>query len=180
MNPTGIDKKVEIDRKENLRKHRLYWIGRRTQDVILSSLALVALSPVMLATAIAIVVDDPSAGPVFSQERIGRNGKPFKFYKFRSMCPNAEAKLDDLLNQNEMDGPVFKIKDDPRITRVGKFIRKTSIDELPQLWNILKGDMSIVGPRPALPREVEQYGDYEKQRLYVTPGLSCYERLRRP
>ena len=131
MNPTGIDKKVEIDRKENLRKHRLYWIGRRTQDVILSSLALVALSPVMLATAIAIVVDDPSAGPVFSQERIGRNGKPFKFYKFRSMCPNAEEKLDDLLDQNEMDGPVFKIKDDPRITRVGKFIRKTSLDELP-------------------------------------------------
>lgn len=171
---TGINKPAEIDRKENLRKHRLYWIGRRTQDVILSSLALVALSPVMLATAIAIVVDDPSAGPIFSQERIGRNGKPFKFYKFRSMCPNAEEKLDDLLDQNEMDGPVFKIKDDPRITRVGKFIRKTSLDELPQLWNILKGDMSIVGPRPALPREVEQYGDYEKQRLYVTPGLSCY------
>ena len=139
----------------------------------MSSLALVVLSPVMLATAIAIVVDDPSAGPVFSQERIGRNGKPFKFYKFRSMCPNAEAKLDDLLDQNEMDGPVFKIKDDPRITRVGKFIRKTSIDQLPQLWNILKGDMSIVGPRPALPPELEQYGDYEKQRLYVTPGLCC-------
>ena len=173
-NTVGIDKEVEVDRKENLRDHRLYWVGRRTQDVILSSLALVVLSPIMLATAIAIVVDDPSAGPVFSQERIGRNGKPFKFYKFRSMCPNAEAKLDDLLDQNEMDGPVFKIKDDPRITRVGKFIRKTSIDELPQLWNILKGDMSIVGPRPALPREVEQYGDYEKQRLYVTPGLSCY------
>ena len=173
-NTVGIDKEVEVNRKENLRDHRLYWIGRRTQDVILSSLALVVLSPVMLATAIAIVVDDPSAGPVFSQERIGRNGKPFKFYKFRSMCPNAEAKLDDLLDQNEMDGPVFKIKDDPRITRVGKFIRKTSLDELPQLWNILKGDMSIVGPRPALPREVEQYGDYEKQRLYVTPGLSCY------
>ena len=171
---TGIDKEVEINRKENLRNHRLYWIGRRAQDVILSALALVVLSPVMLATAIAIVVDDPSAGPIFSQERVGRNGKLFKFYKFRSMCPNAEAKLDDLLNQNEMDGPVFKIKDDPRITRVGKFIRKTSIDELPQLWNILKGDMSIVGPRPALPREVEQYGDYEKQRLYVTPGLSCY------
>ena len=135
-NTVGIDKEVEVDRKENLRDHRLYWIGRRTQDV----LALVVLSPVMLATAIAIVVDDPSAGPVFSQERIGRNGKPFKFYKFRSMCPNAEAKLDDLLDQNEMDGPVFKIKDDPRITRVGKFIRKTSLDELPQLWNILKGE----------------------------------------
>ena len=101
-----IDKPVEIDRKENLRDHRLYWIGRRTQDVILSFGALVVLSPVMLATAIAIVVDDPSAGPIFSQERIGRNGKPFKFYKFRSMCPNAEAKLDDLLAQNEMDGPV--------------------------------------------------------------------------
>ena len=170
----GIEKPVVIDRKQNLREHRLYWVGRRTQDVVLSALALVVLSPVMMATAIAIVVDDPSAGPIFSQERIGRDGKPFKFYKFRSMCPNAEAKLDDLLDQNEMDGPVFKIKDDPRITRVGKFIRKTSIDELPQLWNILKGDMSIVGPRPALPREVEQYGDYEKQRLYVTPGLSCY------
>ena len=107
-NTVGIDKEVEVDRKENLRDHRLYWIGRRTQDVILSSLALVVLSPVMLATAIAIVVDDPSAGPVFSQERIGRNGKPFKFYKFRSMCPNAEAKLDDLLDRNEMDGPVFR------------------------------------------------------------------------
>lgn len=138
---------VVIDRKQNLREHRLYWVGRRTQDVVLSALALVVLSPVMLATAVAIVVDDPSAGPVFSQERIGRDGKPFKFYKFRSMCPNAEAKLDDLLDQNEMDGPVFKIKDDPRITRVGKFIRKTSLDELPQLWNILKGDMSIVGVR---------------------------------
>ena len=118
----GIDKPVEIDRKENLRDHRLYWIGRRTQDVILSAAALVVLSPVMLATAVAIVADDPSAGPIFSQERVGRNGKLFRLYKFRSMCPNAEAKLDELLEQNEMDGPVFKIKDDPRITRVGKFL----------------------------------------------------------
>ena len=134
-NTTGIEKKVEIDRKENLHTHRLYWFVRRAQDIVLSSVALVVLSPVMLITAIAIVIDDPSAGPIFSQERIGRNGKPFRFYKFRSMCPNAEAKLDDLLDQNEMDGPVFKIKDDPRITRVGKFIRKTSIDELPQLYD---------------------------------------------
>ena len=177
-NTVGIDKEVEVDRKENLRDHRLYWIGRRTQDVILSSLALVVLSPIMLATAIAIVVDDPSAGPVFSQERIGRNGKPFKFYKFRSMCPNAEAKLDDLLDQNEMDGPVFKIKDDPRITRVGKFIRKTSIDELPQLWNILKGDMALVGPRPALWNqydllaEREQYGANS-----VRPGLTGWAQI---
>ena len=167
-------KPVEINRKENLSDHHLYWVGRRTQDIVLSSLALVILSPVMLITAIAIVMDDPSVGPIFSQVRVGRNGKLFRLYKFRSMCPNAEAQLDDLMDQNEMDGPVFKIKNDPRITRVGKFIRKTSIDELPQLWNILKGDMSIVGPRPPLPREVEQYGEYERQRLYVTPGLSCY------
>lgn len=148
----GIEKPVVIDRKQNLREHRLYWVGRRAQDVVLSALALVVLSPVMLATAVAVVADDPSAGPVFSQERIGRDGKPFKLYKFRSMCPNAEAKLDALLKQNEMNGPVFKIKDDPRITRVGRFIRRTSLDELPQLWNVLEGDMSIVGPRPALPR----------------------------
>ena len=167
-----IDKPVEIDRKENLRDHRLYWIGRRTQDVILSSVALVVLSPVMLATAIAIVADDPSAGPIFSQERIGRNGKPFKFYKFRSMCPNAEAKLDDLLDQNEMDGSVFKIKDDPRITRVGKFIRKTSLDELPQLWNILKGDMSIIGTRPPLISETNLYELHHRARLAIKPGIT--------
>ena len=171
---TTEEKNIVIDRKENLKKHRLYWIGRRIQDVFFSLLALIVLSPVMLIVAIAIVIDDPSAGPIFVQDRVGRNGKLFKFYKFRSMCPNAETKLGDLLDRNEMDGPAFKIKDDPRITRVGKFIRRTSLDELPQLWNILKGDMSIVGPRPALPREVEQYGEYEKQRLYVTPGLSCY------
>ena len=173
-----IEKPVVIDRKQNLREHRLYWVGRRTQDVVLSALALVVLSPVMLATAIAIVVDDPSAGPIFSQERIGRDGKPFKFYKFRSMCPNAEAKLDDLLGQNEMDGPVFKIKDDPRITRVGKFIRKTSIDELPQLWNILKGDMSFVGPRPLISSEMRahrlrlEYGVYR-----FRPGLTGWAQI---
>ncbi len=165
---------VMIDRKENLRDHRAYWFGRRAQDIILSSLALVVLSPVMLVTALAIVIDDPGAGPIFTQTRIGRNGKPFRFYKFRSMYPNAEERLEELLAQNEMNGPVFKMKEDPRITRVGKVIRRIGLDELPQLWNVLKGDMSIVGPRPALPREVEQYGDYERQRLYVTPGLSCY------
>ena len=167
-----IEKPVVIDRKQNLREHRLYWVGRRTQDVVLSALALVVLSPVMLATAIAIVVDDPSAGPIFSQERIGRDGKPFKFYKFRSMCPNAEAKLDDLLGQNEMDGPVFKIKDDPRITRVGKFIRKTSIDELPQFYNVLKGDMSLVGTRPPTVDEFRQYESHQKRRLSAKPGIT--------
>ena len=133
---------------------RVYWAGRRAQDILLSSLALVVLSPLLLLTCIAVWIDSPGASPVFSQLRVGRNGKLFRLYKFRSMCPNAESKLNDLLQDNEMDGPVFKMKDDPRITRVGHFIRKTSIDELPQLVNILKGDMSIVGPRPALPREV--------------------------
>lgn len=169
-----INKPARINKKENLHDHRKFWIVKRTQDIILSSLALIVLSPIMLLIAAAIMIDDHSAGPIFTQERIGRNGKPFKFYKFRSMCADAEAKLEGLLDQNEMDGPVFKIKDDPRITRVGKFIRKTSLDELPQLWNILKGEMTIIGPRPALPREVERYGEYEMQRLYVTPGLSCY------
>ena len=112
--------------------------------------------------------------PIFTQRRVGRNGKLFKMYKFRTMCPDAEQKLKDLMERNEKDGPVFKMKNDPRITRVGKFLRKTSIDELPQLFNVLKGEMSIVGPRPALPREVTQYTAYEWQRLYVTPGLSCY------
>ena len=177
-NTTGIEKKVEIDRKENLHAHRLYWFVRRAQDIVLSSVALVVLSPVMLITAIAIVVDDPSAGPIFSQERIGRNGKPFKFYKFRSMCPNAEAKLDDLLDQNEMDGPVFKIKDDPRITRVGKFIRKTSIDELPQLWNIFVGDMAVIGPRPALWNQYDLLAERDKYHANdVRPGLTGWAQI---
>lgn len=171
---TDSGKVVTIDRKQNLQDHRSYWFLRRAQDIVLSLLALIVLSPLLLITYIAIWIDSPGASPIFSQQRVGRNGKLFKLYKFRSMCPDAEAKLNELLDQNEMDGPVFKIKEDPRITRVGKFIRKTSIDELPQLVNILLGDMSIVGPRPALPREVDQYTSYEWQRLYVTPGLSCY------
>lgn len=163
-----------LNRKEVLHSKRVYWFFKRCQDIILSALALVVLSPLLIITALAIFIDDPHGSPIFTQTRIGRDGKPFKFYKFRSMCVNAESLLAGLMDRNEMDGPVFKIKDDPRVTRVGRFIRKTSIDELPQLWNILKGDMSIVGPRPPLPREVEQYGEYERQRLYVQPGLSCY------
>ena len=163
-----------IDREKNMRAHRLFWIGKRTQDRMLSSFTLVVLSPLMLLIAAAIMLEDRAAGPIFVQQRIGRKGKPFKFYKFRSMCADAESKLDELLEENEMDGPVFKIKHDPRVTRIGRILRKTGLDELPQLWNILKEDMSIVGPRPALPREVERYGAYEWQRLYVTPGLSCY------
>lgn len=163
-----------FDRDEILRTKRFYWMGRRAQDIFFSLLALIVLAIPMLIVALVIWIDSPGASPIFSQDRVGRDGKVFKFYKFRSMVPNAEAKLHEVLEQNEMDGPVFKMKNDPRITRVGRFIRKTSIDELPQLINILKGDMSIVGPRPALPREVAEYGEYEMQRLYVTPGLTCY------
>jgi len=163
-----------LDREAVLQKGKRYWAVRRTQDILISLFALLLLWPIMLLVALFIVIDSPGAGPIFSQVRVGRDGKEFKFYKFRSMCPNAEEKLKELLEKNEMEGPAFKMKDDPRITRVGKFIRKTSIDELPQLWNVLRGDMSIVGPRPALPREVVQYDDYARQRLLVTPGLTCY------
>ena len=169
-----IHRPLTLDLSEVCHEDRVYWAVRRAQDILLSSLALVALSPLLLVTYAAIWIDSPGASPIFTQQRVGRNGKLFKMYKFRTMCPDAEQKLKDLMERNEKDGPVFKMKNDPRITRVGHFIRKTSIDELPQLWNILKGDMSIVGPRPALPREVEQYTQYDWQRLYVTPGLSCY------
>ncbi|MBQ8611106.1 MAG: sugar transferase [Oscillospiraceae bacterium] len=167
-----------LDRETVLSKDKNYWRWRRVQDVLLSAGALLVLWPVMLVVSLIIVIDSPGAGPIFSQTRIGRDGKAFKFYKFRSMRPNAEKELKELLPFNEMQGPTFKIKNDPRITRFGRFIRRTSIDELPQLWNVLKGEMSIVGPRPGLPREVEQYDEYAMQRLLVTPGLTCYWQIR--
>lgn len=163
-----------LNRTEVLRNKELYWIGRRSQDILFSLLALIALFPLLLIVAAVIYLDDPHGSPIFVQERVGRDGERFMMYKFRSMCVNAESQLDDLLDANEKDGPVFKIRNDPRITRVGRFIRKTSIDELPQLLNVLKGDMSIVGPRPCIPREVEHYSAFQRQRLFVTPGLTCY------
>lgn len=155
-----------------------YRIAKRLFDIMFSLLVLVLLSWVYAAVAIAIKHD--SEGPVFfNQERVGKDGKTFKMHKFRSMYVDAEERLKDLQDLNEKDGPVFKIKDDPRITRVGHFIRKTSIDELPQFINVLKGDMSIVGPRPALPREVRQYTPYQKERLLVKPGITCFWQTRR-
>jgi lipopolysaccharide/colanic/teichoic acid biosynthesis glycosyltransferase len=159
---------------EAVKKRQLYWMGKRAFDILASLAAIIVLSGFMIVIALIIFIDDPHGSPIFTQERVGRNGKVFKFYKFRSMVVNAEDILDSLQDRNEKTGPVFKIHDDPRITRIGKFIRKTSIDELPQLFNILKGDMSVVGPRPALPKEVEQYDDYARLRLLVTPGLTCY------
>lgn len=151
----------------------VYEICKRIFDVVMSTFALIVLSPVFLITAIAIKLED--GGKVFyAQERLTKNGKVFKMFKFRSMCPNADQKLKELEAQNEMEGPVFKMENDPRITKVGKFIRKTSIDELPQLVNIIIGDMSIIGPRPPLPHEVERYTPYQMHRLDVKTGLACY------
>lgn len=148
-------------------------ILKRGMDIVGSCAGLILLSPVFLLTAMAIKIEDK--GPaVFIQNRNGLNSKVFRMYKFRSMCMDAPKMRSAMEQYNELDGPAFKMKDDPRITRVGKFIRKTSIDELPQLVNILKGEMSIVGPRPLPTYETEQLRPYYKRRMLVKPGLTCY------
>ena len=150
-----------------------YDICKRIFDLVMSVFALIVLSPVFLLTALAILIED--GGPViYSQIRLTKDGKKFRMYKFRSMVKNADELLASLQDQNEMSGPVFKITNDPRITKVGKVIRKTSIDELPQLVNIIIGDMSIIGPRPPLESEVAQYTPYQMHRLDVKTGLACF------
>ncbi len=145
---------------------------KRIFDVVLSFAALIAFSPVLLC--IAAMIRTTSPGPVlFRQTRCGLGGRRFMLYKFRSMINNAEQMRAELHQLNELDGPVFKISDDPRITTVGRWLRRFSLDELPQLWNILRGDMSFVGPRPAVPEEVEQYEDWQRRRLRMRPGLTC-------
>lgn len=145
---------------------------KRIFDIILSLLFLIIFSPIFIFTALAIVIEDP--GSVFySQKRVGKDGQHFDFYKFRSMVMNADQMKDKLLDQNESGGVIFKMKKDPRITKVGSFIRRFSIDELPQLFNVLKGDMSLVGPRPPLPREVAEYTLDDRKRLHVIPGITC-------
>ena len=165
---------ASLEHGTSSRNETAYLVCKRAFDIAASFCALVVLSPVFLLIYLIIYLDDPHGNPIFSQIRIGKNGKAFRFYKFRSMVVNAEDLLAGLQNQNEMSGPAFKMKNDPRVTKVGRFIRKTSLDELPQLWNVLKGDMSLVGPRPPLPNEVEQYTEEQKKRLSVTPGLTCY------
>ena len=158
---------------EATRGFSFYEAIKRLIDITCSFVGILVLSPLFII--IAIIIKFTSKGPVFfSQKRVGRNGKEFDMYKFRSMVVNAEELKEKLAAQNEMSGPMFKMKDDPRVTKVGKFIRKTSIDELPQLWNILKGDMSLVGPRPSLPKEVAQFDEWMYKRLEVKPGLTCY------
>ena len=158
---------------ESTRGFSFYEAIKRLIDIICSFVGILVLSPLFII--IAIIIKFTSKGPVFfSQKRVGRNGKEFDMYKFRSMVVNAEELKEKLAAQNEMSGPMFKMKDDPRVTKVGKFIRKTSLDELPQLWNVLKGDMSLVGPRPSLPKEVAQFDEWMYKRLEVKPGLTCY------
>ena len=165
---------IAIDFSEVLAKESiLYSVTKRLIDIVGSLCGIILLSPLFLIVAILIKLEDPKGKVFFAQERNGRYPKTFKMYKFRSMVHNAEELLKDLMDRNEQTGPVFKINDDPRITKVGKVIRKTSIDELPQLFNVLKGDMSLVGPRPPIPHEVDQYNSYQMQRLAVKPGLTC-------
>lgn len=163
-----VAEKIEIKVKGG----KAYAFFKRAFDIFSSFLALIVLFPFLLI--IGILVKVTSKGPIFYvSERVGQNGKVFKFYKFRTMVENADQQLNQLLEQNEVEGGVtFKMENDPRLTKFGKFLRKSSIDELPQLLNILKGDMSVVGPRPCTPREFELYGDKEKNRLLVPQGLT--------
>jgi len=149
------------------------YLAKRLLDIVASAILLVLLSPLFLAVAIAIRLEDP--GPIlFKQKRVGRWGTLFTMWKFRSMFTDAEERKRELMAQNEMEGGVlFKMKDDPRITKVGRIIRKTSIDELPQLWNVFKGEMSLVGPRPPVTQEVDQYSLSDRRRLEVIPGITC-------
>ena len=162
-----------LDRRQVQQGRRLYRAARRFQDVLLAGAALAVLWPAMAAVALAVWLDSPGGSPFFVQQRVGQNGRLFRLYKFRTMVPDAEARLEQVLPCNEMDGPVFKMQRDPRVTRLGRWLRRAGIDELPQLLNVLKGDMSLVGPRPALPREADRYTPYQRQRLYVKPGLTC-------
>lgn len=165
------ESKVVLLNKDKIRSRFVYHSMKRLFDIVAATCGIVILSPLMIIIAVLIKAEDH--GPVFyKQVRVGKNGKTFKMYKFRSMFVNADKMLDKLKEQNDVDGPMFKMKDDPRVTKIGHFIRKHSLDELPQFLNVLKGDMSLVGPRPPLPSEVEEYSEYDKQRLFVIPGCT--------
>ncbi len=151
---------------------KVYLFMKRMLDLLGSFIGLIILCPLFAVIGLLIKIEAPQGSVFFRQVRVGQNGKEFHMYKFRSMVANAEDLLEQLIDQNEVNGNMFKMKNDPRITRIGKFIRKTSLDELPQLWNVFRGEMSLVGPRPALPREVENYTSYDRQRLQMIPGCT--------
>ncbi|MDT2771477.1 sugar transferase [Enterococcus pseudoavium] len=165
------DKLVWVDQKK-IERQKGYDFLKRTIDIVGSISGLIVSVPVMIWVAYKIRQEEPGSPVIFKQTRVGRDGKLFTMYKFRSMCIDAEKKLEELLHKNEVEGAMFKMKEDPRVTDIGKLIRKTSLDELPQLLNVLKGDMSLVGPRPPLEREVKEYTPHDKQRLLVKPGCS--------
>ncbi len=169
-----LKQKLEFRGDSNIDCFSLYEFLKRIMDMVGSVIGLIALSPILVIVSLLIKIGDPKGKIIFCQKRVGKNGKIFNMYKLRSMVHNAEELKKDLMDKNEMTGPMFKIKDDPRVTKIGKFIRKTSIDELPQLINVLKGDMSLVGPRPSLPKEVNEFEPWMMKRLEVTPGLTCY------
>lgn len=169
---SGTVKREELLAAEEVNQKWFYLFMKRLMDVVGALCGLIFLSPVFLIVALLIKLEDPKGPILFKQTRMGKNEQEFGMYKFRSMVTDAEEKLKDLLQHNEVSGAMFKMKDDPRVTKIGKFIRKTSIDELPQLLNVLKGDMSLVGPRPPLLREVKEYTSYDKQRLLITPGCT--------
>ncbi|XID96278.1 sugar transferase [Paenibacillaceae bacterium WGS1546] len=154
------------------RSYSFYSTMKRAVDLVGATAGLILASPVLAVAALLIKREDPQGPVIFRQTRIGKNGKPFRMLKLRSMYVNAEDKLKELLDRNEINGAMFKMRDDPRVTKVGKFIRRTSIDELPQLINVIKGEMSLVGPRPPLVREVAEYSERDKKRLSVTPGCT--------
>lgn len=172
-----MDNKVNFDSidmkyRENSNSLKKYFFLKRGIDIIGSLIGLILLMPIFIGVAAILKIEEFEGDIFFSQVRIGKNGEKFIMYKFRSMYMNAEEQLEELLKLNDVSGAMFKMKEDPRITRVGKFIRRTSIDELPQLWNVLKGNMSLVGPRPAIPREVKEYTPYDRKRLIVKPGCT--------
>ncbi len=156
----------------NVNNNPVYLFTKRFIDILGALFGIIFLSFLFIIIATLIKIEDPKGPVLFAQKRVGLNGKEFKMYKFRSMVSDAEERLKELLKYNEVSGAMFKMKADPRITKVGRLIRKTSIDELPQLFNVLKGEMSLVGPRPPLPREVEMYTNFDRQRLMVTPGCT--------
>ncbi len=166
-----LESKAVFLNKDKIESRFIYHGMKRLFDIVAATCGIIILSPLMII--IAVLIKNEDHGPIFyKQVRVGKNGKTFKMYKFRSMFINADKMLDKLKEQNDVDGPMFKMKDDPRVTKIGHFIRKHSLDELPQFLNVLKGDMSLVGPRPPLPSEVEEYSEYDKQRLFVIPGCT--------
>ncbi|MEY8343894.1 sugar transferase [Niallia circulans] len=174
MSESYKNQSLYLEKEKNITVNtaRHYLLVKRLIDIMGAFCGLVMLSLLFIIIALLIKLEDPKGKVFFKQLRVGKDGEEFYIYKFRSMASDAEERLNGLLALNEVSGAMFKMKDDPRVTKVGKFIRKTSIDELPQLFNVLRGDMSLVGPRPPLPREVLEYTPYDKQRLLVMPGCT--------